>query len=527
MPDFKEEKSKAIDLDTAVAMIKTAHGIPPDPEFDEESGRYTNESILEWIEARRDGLIYGVKIPKYEYNPTTSAVKTDANAGLILEPSTNETAGRNDYLNKALFMCPRVNGGVDADGMPYITAIEDLDDRFDCETENTWALTPVYYVKRTVTEEYTWQQYSDTKLEGFEPCAGAFTSTGIKRPYILRACYMDSDGNCTSKSGTTPAAAIAPNVEGSFAHCFKNDIAVVSERNDGLSFLSYGDVTYHIEFMQLMLGVKAPGVVAKGYTLNVPDYLSTCNSVASARELNVLNGARYYQVGDYINAGDTYPGIDSIGAYNRLRSAQILDIRTDPSNANLAIIKIDRDHPTSVSPSNSSKIWISPPRNGAHDDVLGTYGCFAENGLTDGRHSFKFQNIEMGLGFFELCANMISSDKVVYVAPSIKECTYPPSISTSEWVSLGATPDCNVNGKYIRDYTCKNEARLPYSLDGTSTTGYRVKFWSDTGVCECLVNGTVGGPTDAGIGCMGLNVDLDAASYLYGSRASAIGISSL
>lgn len=243
---------------------------PPEgnlPIFDEAAGRYTNESIVDWMNSFADGLVYGVKLPRYSYSQSCNGEKIEANAGLTLEPSTNDTAGRNDYENKKLFFCPRVHGGVDIDGMPYITSIEGLDNRFDSRENNTWALTPVYYMNREASDTHLTFRYSDTARGGYEACVGAYTEAGEERPYILRACYPCSNPTSfDSKSGTTPTGV---------CHDDARRLSL-NNQSDGLTFLTLADSTYLVAFAQLMLGRKGfadvmTGVVSNSYS---SDYAS-------------------------------------------------------------------------------------------------------------------------------------------------------------------------------------------------------------------------------------------------------------
>ena len=151
--------AEAINAEVADAMFRRFAKLMNNPsamgpQWNEETGRYSNESIANWLDLYADGLVYGVRVPLYDYSPLTTAIKTGANAGLVLEPSTEVEAGRNDYEGRKLFMCPRVNGGVDADGMPYVTAIEGMDDRFDEAAFNTFTLRPVYWRRYVKGSQY-------------------------------------------------------------------------------------------------------------------------------------------------------------------------------------------------------------------------------------------------------------------------------------------------------------------------------------------------------------------------------------
>ncbi len=489
----------------------------PKPFFDSETGRYTNESIQAWMDHYADGLIYGVQVPLYSFSTGTDAVKTDANEGLVLEPSTNDVAGRNDYVDKKLFWCTRVNGGVDADGMPYVTAIEGMDDRFSATEANTWALTPVYYAKYTETDKYVWQQYSDMQIEGYVACAGAYTSNNVLRPYILRACYMDSDGNCTSKSGTLPSSGTHASVESWFRHSLGNDFHTSRMRyDDGVTFLTYGDVTYQTEFMQLMLGVKAPKSVAHGCI----DYLHQCQTIAESLghevRISAVDGAKF-RVGSYVGLGTSsqYGSPNHCSIKNAVRVAAVEVLEDD------AVLTLESDDDIYTVPGN----WLSTSwyRNGSCDDILGTYGCFDMEGLTDDKAPFRFQNIEWQLGLYEVLANTYLDEYSVYIAPDVNACS---GINREEgWYNIG---NAAADSGYIKDYKTSHGVRFPRAVGATSTTGFMTHYWPNVGLREWAVGGYIeSGSAESGVGCVSAWDDINAYTFYYGGRASAIGHSAL
>lgn len=484
-------------------------------DFDDTTGRYSNESISDWMNTYADGLVYGVQIPLYTASVGTAATKTDANAGLMLEPSTNELAGRNDYTGKKLFMCPRVNGGVDANGMPYVTAIEGMDDRFDCTAANTFALTPVYYAKYTETTEYIWQQYCDTALEGFSACAGAYTADNVLRPYILRACYMDSDGQCTSKSGTLPASSTSSGLEGYYAHCLQNDFNASRGREDGLTFLSYADITYQTEFMQLMLGVKAPKSVARGCIGYYYRYQLTAGGTGKTVTVSATNGTNL-KVGSYVHVG-TSNDVGVATGRSIACAVRVLDIEISGDNA-IVSLDLDKDI-TTASGNYLNTCWY---RNGSCDDVLGTYGCFDLEGMTDNKAPFRFQNIEWQLGIYEVCTDIYLNSRNVYIAPDVTACS---GINTDDgWTNVGAVPSSN---SCIKDYTTAHGARFPRSVGATSTTGYMTSFWQNTGSKEWLVGGNFADADSCGVGYVDAGSDVSIAYWYFGGRASTVGHSAI
>lgn len=110
-------------------------------EYDDGLGRYTDESVASLVAHHRDGLAYGVSIPK---GSVTSCVKTGANAGLAVPvPGIVGSPAVDPYVGRGPFWFMECNGYVDADGTPHVTAVRG-DGAFarDGSNGNVWILAP-------------------------------------------------------------------------------------------------------------------------------------------------------------------------------------------------------------------------------------------------------------------------------------------------------------------------------------------------------------------------------------------------
>lgn len=527
--------SKAINAETADAMFRRFAKLMNNPaavkpQWDEDAGRYSNESVSNWLDLYADGLVYGVRIPLYDYSPVTSAIKTGANAGLVLEASTEAASGRNDYEGKKLFMCPRVNGGVDKDGMPYVTAIEGLDDRFDPVASNTFALRPVYYVRYAKGSQYYDKEFTDSPRDGFSPVRGAYTSGGELRPFLLRACYMDSDGAFSSKSGTVPAANYSGTVANQAAHCASNDYTWSRNRasTDGLTYLDYGDITEQIDFMQLMLGVKAPrekavGCVSYSLQYTVAQAESEVKRVVLADDqaANVIVGSRL-SVGSCEGQTDRYYAV----VHDIAKSAKVLS-KTSLGDGKTAV---NLDLAEAITTTATTKVTSMPWANGSCDGVLGMFGAPTQAGLTNGTMPFRFLNVEWQLGLYETVHNMISAatidgtkrTHVWKIAADVSKCNGISSSATG-WTQLAQTTEAATAGwKYIEDYMTEKGASVISKVGGTSTTGYKSAWYptDGNGDREHLVGGSLSNGANAGVGCVNSNNELSSTRWSIGGRAA-------
>lgn len=406
------------------------------PAFDEDAGRYDNGSIAEWLDSMADGLVYGVRVPKYSYDPGTSAVKTGANAGLVLEPSTDEVAGRNDYLGRKLFACTRCNGGVDADGMPYVTAIEGMDERFSATEADTWAITPVFWSRWTDGEEHADWDYCDSPREGFSACPGARVPDGRWRPYILRACYA-SGAEMGSRSGQYPGTAVA---EGQRGHVADNSwaarLAESKAREDGLSYLMSHDIDWRNQYMALMTGSKASGALSYGaagrYDTNVTGALTddkmhprTYYDWTGTLASRPLKG----YVGQLLAVGrramPDAPAFYSDIPLSRIERAWVDD-------AGHVVFGLDREGPFTFD--FNSRIKFMHFSTGVTDPVLGTCGTVS---MGDGNYGvFRFQNCEWSVGLSELAVNLRADREGFWLASDVAACSADDA--TEGWERVGA-----------------------------------------------------------------------------------------
>ncbi len=502
------------------------------PHFDQETGRYDN--LDRWMALKDDGQVYGVRIPKYSYSTVTTAIKTGANAWKVLEASTDESSGRNDYAGIGLFLCPRVHGGVDKDDMmPFVTSMEGYDSRFDAEANDTYIARPVYYKKVTDEGNYILKEYSMSPREGFKACRGAYTPDGELRPFILTACYMDSDGAFSSKSGEVPGANYNATVANKVEHCSDNDFSWSKARasTDGLTYFDYGDLEWLMDYMELMLGVKAPRSVAVGCTSYNYTYVVAQAETGVKRVILTDAQAANIEIGSSLSIGDgTQTDRYQAAMHSIAKSAKVLS-KTALGSGKTAInleLAADIDVPATAA------AVTMPWRNGSCDGVLGTFGAPTEAGLTNGKFPFKFQNTEWIQGLYIVLHNMTSYNSVVnneqkhewYIAPDVSDCT--ANNQSTGWTKLAqVTVATSQNAwNYIEDYTSEKGARVPQNVGGTSTTGFMTAWHpgaTSSAARETLVGGDLNVGAPAGVGCVPSHRGLGSTYWFIGGRSSTIG----
>lgn len=361
---------------------------------DPATGRYDNSSISRWLDSYSDAGIYGIR----DFGDHVE--KTGDNVGMVLEFSTPTTSGVNDYRFKKLFMCPRCNGGVDADGMPYVTAIEHVDQTFTTE-EDTFVITPVYWRKVTPGDGWIDWQYSDSDYSsmGFDPCEGAYAGPdGTKmRPYILRACYMSSTSGFDSRSGRWPAAS-GWWTNGSLpVNSVTAKLAAYNGRNSrNLCGWSNADRAYAVEFWRLMTGDDGPfdrvGMRSHPERVNVRFAQSQDDGHETVRV--TFDSGEPFHVGEtvsYESGGSFVPFGLVLEVYNNGRSA----IVSNPK---------DIDIMSGTQPTLCQR--MSPWINGCLDSVMGTFGELSADDSWSTLRPVRFQNMEFGNGLADRVYNL-------------------------------------------------------------------------------------------------------------------------
>ena len=206
------------------------------PTFNSELNEYDTESISHFLDVRRDGLAYGVRIPK-----TTSVVctKVGANAGIPNPiPSVIGTPGTDPYLDKSPFFTIECNGFVDETGFPHVTALEG-DPKFSRNgAQDVWILAPVLWWQQTEDEDTITFSISDFYRPNFQLQPKAFLPDGRRRPFMLYAKYALSvvDGIPRSVSGQQPQTS-------TISH--NSLITLCDNKNTGYSGKSFADDWYH------------------------------------------------------------------------------------------------------------------------------------------------------------------------------------------------------------------------------------------------------------------------------------------
>lgn len=499
-----------------VAIALESMGASTVPIFDDKTGRYTNASIAAWLAKMRDGKNYGVSIPK---GSATACTKTGANAGIANpKPGIIGKAATDPYVNHGAFTFFEVNGGVDADGTPYVTAI-DGDGRFS-RSNDTWIMTPVLYTLETETDDAVNLTVSDTQNQGMKAQPAAYLPSGTKRPFMLYAKYalsVDADGKPRSVSGASVKTM-------SISH--DSGISLMKTATTGDSLKVAADDWYVKAMFLLKYATKNSQSVftgCTGYDITVTPTLAESNTT---RVVIAKDKADQIIVGSAMMLGThTGTSTDRGNSYNRdiFDSAKV--IKKAAIDASNVAIYFDVAKPFNTA--TTYQLATSPWITGACDMVEGDG---SPTSCTDSKQPFVIHGIELGLGMYEVFGNVLiqytGSGTAVWVNPDTKDEKSGSMPDTA--LGIGTFPGPAGEGWNYSLYPKTDNGLMMQHGTGASTSvgicdgNYKV---ADTtvGWREWLSLGLLWNWGNAGLWCVNGSVGSGNAGWSIGSRRSANG----
>ena len=370
----------------------------PVPIFNSGTGRYNNDSIKSWLDYSRDGQIYGVTQIK---GLAVDCIKTQANAGIAV-PTTGVIGTRSidPYRNMGAFRYIEVNGGVDPDGTPYVTAING-DGRFNRYAENTFVLTPTLYVFETENDTAVQTAVSDTEHVGFKPQPGALLPVDGVRPYMLYAKYglsFDENGKPRSVSGAKLATRTVSHDSG---------IDICDTASTGYSLKTAADDWYIKTMFLLKYATKNSKSVFKGcigYDVTATPTIAEQNVkrvvIEKSKADSILVGSSM-MLGTHEGAGSA----DRVWQQNYdVFDGEIVTRKEAVDGSNVALYFDDAGKTFNVG--TTYQIATAPWSTGVCDDVEGDG---SPTNCKDNKQPFTLQGIEMGYGAYEVLGNVVIS----------------------------------------------------------------------------------------------------------------------
>ena len=488
-------------------------------EYDGTKGEYGN--IASYFAAHKDGKVYGVKFPKYTYSNTPTGVKTRDNANLAIEISTNDKAGRDDYVPLNAFRVWDVNATVDDDGVPHVTAIDGIDTRFKRDGSNgdVYVMTCPGYYKLDSTSTHNEFLYSDTQYDGYAPLPGVLLPDGSKRPCLLFAKYAAS-----LDSQQRPLSVSGKEIDREFGSQ-NRAIDYALKKGKGYAGRCAGDNFY----IQLMLMLTYSDVLG-GCWQYTPQTAVTKAETGVKRVIIATSSAGNFDIGSTINIG-TDKERNSAGNYSAARARTILS-KTN-LDANNTALNLDGD---AITTTTACFVSSMPWKTGATDKLLGTDGrpsaAFAAN-----HQPIRLQGIELFNGIYETDADLIvnavkeSDDKGRLDIYRVFDITKASKTSTANYTKIGEFPArtkaIDNSWRYAEDFTLSNGVLIPTGIGATSATGLCDGVYANPlasqGLRQVRRFGSLWYGAACGAFAVYLTSDLAARGWYIGGRLSALG----
>lgn len=480
------------------------------PHFDYAKQEYVN--LDKFWDNLRDGRVYTVEFNQFEVSPSPIGIKKDDNEGLVMEPSTNDIRGRDDYSNIGLFKPIEVNAYVDENDDYHVVAMKG-DGRFkrDGTMGDVYIMNMAGYQKRYSDENVWGVSYSDTAYGGFEILDEAVKPDGTIRPYLLHAKYVagrnpHENNNLASISG----------VPAEYSNMSHNG-QIVGFKKKGAQ---YSGKTSHDDFyVQLIMWLKYANMSSDNVMKGCQSYYLRYDNLVA--ETNVKRVVVTNAQGNALLVGST---VDITGCCIR---ANITDIE-DLGNGNSAVY-VDAGAPFNTTL--STKIETYPWDSGSCDNVLGVDG--SPTSFTSGKEPFIINGIEIVVGGYEVLQNLIilnnSVDNRIDVYINYDCLTYSTSI-TSDYDLAGQILTTNGAWRYGSKVEISDNHPsliLVTETDGSSTTGTGDGIYtnqpSDGGARVWLSLGSLNHGALVGLRCLHANYSLALADWGFLGRLSATG----
>ena len=502
----------------------------------------------QWFDLHRTGWHGGVTFPQFASSQSPLGTKTGDNADVVVQTSTATTKGRNDLADKPvtdlMFNGIEVNGYVDEDGEPHITAVKGSPE-FSRDGSNGDVymafLTPFY--KRIYNDmEDSWD-FADHQLDGMKPWDGAVRQDGTYRSFYFVAKYpgVYNDENIVSSiSGKKLIRDVSHN----------GQISMFAKKGTQYCGMTSTDVAWAQWMSDMKFANRNSGATMMGamnsYYLQYP---ATVEESDVKRIIISKANAKNLLVGSFVSIGygTAYNGIvdlDRGRSNNPHKYADDVEIlKIEDYDDNNSAVYIDAPETFSTAPvaltdSLTSKIYLSTMHwhTGSCDEVLGPDG--SPTSCTSGKEPFVLSGVELGHGGYMVIADIIMSgvydsdadtySQTPYIVNDNRKITGSSKL-TDDYVKLGiAVPDTSGNWKYIskEGYDARYPfAQFPVEIAGSSTTGFCDGVHTgerNTGLRECLWFGPLYNGTNTGLRCLGLSNGLSGAGWYCCSRLSSL-----
>ena len=509
-------------------------GIPRGADGDLET------EVATYYGLRRTGKVYQTKLWKFAENPSSLGEKQLDNAGLVFEPSTDTSEGRDDYLNgeHPMFEWVHCNYVRDADGSPRPIAIEGDGVYKTTGAVDVGSMQMSFYLNWDVSNlEYDLITISDLPHPelGLEPWEECTKEDKTVLPWCIGSAYVSglaSDGKRRSQPNLKPARNNSHN----------NMITNYQAKGEGYWGAGASRNVFQFIFNAIKGATKNSQNLYAGCTSYNYQYDAAVQSaeahtyfpVTKAQAANLVVGScvsvgygRYDD--DALNKDRSIPTVHQYA--DNVRILKIEDLDDDNS---AVYLDVEEGFPTTsitLAESQVAPIMLSTMHwySGETDAVIGHHdGSPVSN--TNGKFPYRVQGREYAVGGYIVASDMamdLQADytKHVYVAEKGTEHTSVEATIRSTYKQIGTIPAAAAGNNadwWVGDVAVDMETGAWYpAVEGSGESQgmgdrcYAGGSTATSGMREWLQGGYLWNGSYAGSACLLCRYGLSLAWWSY------------
>lgn len=426
------------------------------------SSGITNVEMLErWFgTVLDDERVHGVKVPLFGTSQTALGELTDDSAGLTCTPSTEATAGQDDFAYLPQFWCVEVSAEKNTDGSHTIYAVEHIDD-YDTVRNGEhlcWVLQKNTYTREWDADGYRYFKMRAHPAQGYASWPQGTDKTGRRYAYIANPKYAagrDPSGKITCGTDLAPVLYTSHN----------GLVALWRARGSQYSGASGNLLKWQLAMIWLKYARKGNSGTIEGCSSYNYQYTAAVSETGVQRVLLTTAQASNFHVGSSVIVGSANATSGSIDRWessmrslvNQKRITRIESVTVNGTA--YAAVYIDNEGTTFDTVAGTTYISTMPYYSGWNDTVQGFDG--SRYSPTNGKEPGLIQKTE-----FQNGAYIIISDELWQWGQD-SDGNYTFDCYTCHDQSKVTT-----NGSISSDYTKQNDLTLTFASDYANGWNY-------------------------------------------------------
>ena len=492
------------------------------------------ETVEEYLNRQRTGVVYQSKEWKAAVNPTTVIEKLGVNKLIPYEPSTDTVEGADGYANRPEFQWWYGNY-IRHDNEDYeLTAIEGEEEYSEEGTADVCSFGPMFYYRKEDKDDHYLWSWSDMPHDGLKPFQK--NADGSVPAYWLLAAFPSvagSDGLPRSQ----PGKKLLRNQ--SYTNINTN------YQKKGLGYHGCGKErqTFCMIFNAIKGGQKSSRKISQGVNnwnfqfdaaeqrTEKATYFPVTAAQAASLEVGLCVSVGYGSNNNGVVNKDR--GVSTIHAYaDDVKILRIEDLASGNKAVYLDISEGFATTPVALTDTLNAPITMSSMHiyTGETKKVIGKHdGAAVSN--TSARHPYRIQGVEYQLGAYQVAANTVmvfKSDysKDVYIREKGTAWSNQESVIKASYKLVGNIP-ASTDGKgsdwWVGDVEIDEDtgAWWPVTATDSSDRGMGSRVYSGgaatSGTRESLETGSLGNGSGSGSACVYCWNGLGSDRWNFGS----------